>query len=106
MTRDVSEDRYDFQAANIAATLQLVRMMLFAVEGATIEMKYQIAEELLEGFSKVPIAYLKAISSPLLHHLAGIGTILGSVFEEALPEVSFFQVPCRFISDGRSAYET
>lgn len=92
VTKDVSEDRYNFQAANIAATVQLVRMVLFAAEGATIEEKCQIAGELLDGFKKVPIAYLKALSSPLLHHLAGIGSILGSVFEEPLPETSFLQV--------------
>jgi len=72
VTKDVSEDRYNFQAANIAATVQLVRMVLFAAEGATIEEKCQIAGELLDGFKKVPIAYLKALSSPLLHHLAGV----------------------------------
>ena len=92
VAKDASEDRYNLQAANIVATLQLVRMVLFAAEGATIEKKCQIAGELLEGFAKVPIAYLKAVSSPLLHQLAGIGSILGSVLEGPLPEISFLQV--------------
>ena len=83
-------------------------MVLFTTEGATIEQRCHIASELLDGFRKVPVAYLRAISSPLvrakqhvrnvgliirqLHHLAGIGSILGSVFEEPLSESSYFRV--------------
>ena len=41
-------------------------MVLFTAEGATIEEKCQIASELLEGFAKVPVVYLRGISSPLV----------------------------------------
>lgn len=66
--------------------------MLFAAEGDTIEMKCRIAGQLLERFVKVPVAYLKAISSPLLHSLAGIRSSLGSVFEEPLPKTSYLEI--------------
>lgn len=105
---DAKEDRYNFQVANIAATLQvssmartircsfltgkLARMVLFTAQDATVEQKCATAQELLHGFSKVPIFYLRAISSPLLHHLAGIGAILGSVMECSLSETSYLQV--------------
>lgn len=92
LIKDVSEDRYNFQAANIAATPQLLRMVPFAAEGANLVQKCQIAGELLEGLAKVLIAYLKAISSPLLHHLTGIGSILRSIFEDPLSGKSYFQV--------------
>jgi hypothetical protein len=86
------EDKFSFQAANITATLQLVRMVLFTAEDATVDQKCAITRDLLDGFAKVPIFFLRAISSPLLHHLAGIGTILSSVMEGPLCESSYLQV--------------
>jgi hypothetical protein len=86
------EDKYSFQAANITATLQLVRMIFFTSEDATVDQKCAVARDLLESFAKVPIFFLRAISSPLLHHLAGIGSILGSVMEGPLSESSYLQV--------------
>jgi hypothetical protein len=86
------EDKYSFQAANITATLQLVRMILFTSEDATVDQKCAIARDLLDSFAKVPVFFLRAISSPLLHHLAGIGSILGSVMEGPLSESSYLQV--------------
>lgn len=94
-TRNVlseAEDRFSFQAANIAATLQLVRMVLFTAEDATVDQKCAIARDLLDRFAEVPVLFLRAISSPLLHHLAGIGSILGSVIEGPLSESSYLQV--------------
>ncbi|PMD44836.1 hypothetical protein L207DRAFT_541235 [Hyaloscypha variabilis F] len=89
---EMTADRYSFQAANIAATLQLARMVLFTAEDATVEQKCAIARELLDDFAKVPIFFLKAISSPLLHHLAGIGSILGSVIEGQLSLSEYLRV--------------
>jgi hypothetical protein len=86
------DHRLNFQTANIAATIQLVRMMLFAAEDATVEQRCRVASELLQAFSDVPVVYLRAISSPLLHHLAGIGSILGSIFENGLPESAYQQI--------------
>ncbi|TVY23021.1 Xylanolytic transcriptional activator [Lachnellula hyalina] len=86
------DEIYSFQAANITATLQLVRMILFTSEDATVEQKCKIARDLLDGFSKIPIVFLRAISSPLLHHLAGIGSILGSVMESPLSESSYLEL--------------
>ncbi|KAF2092973.1 hypothetical protein NA57DRAFT_69364 [Rhizodiscina lignyota] len=88
----VSEHRLNFQTANIAATIQLVRIMLFASEDATVEQRCTVANELLSAFADIPSIYLRAISSPLLHHLAGIGQILGSVFEKGLPESAYQRI--------------
>ncbi|KAI1611240.1 hypothetical protein EDD37DRAFT_443571 [Exophiala viscosa] len=92
VTCDPSSDRYGFQAANITATVQLLRMMLFASGGGTIEERCKIASEVVDAFTRIPVAYLRAISSPLLHHLAGIGAILGSVLEEPLGDIAYQQV--------------
>ena len=89
---DLTHDRYGFQAANITATVQLLRMVLFSAGGATIEERCQIASEVVDAFMRIPVGYLRAISSPLLNHLAGIGAILGSVFEEPLSESGYQQV--------------
>ncbi|KAF2657560.1 hypothetical protein K491DRAFT_691021 [Lophiostoma macrostomum CBS 122681] len=92
------EHRLNFQTANIAATIQLVRMVLFAAEDATVEQKCCTASELLRAFSDVPAIYLRAISSPLLHHLESIGLVLGSVFEKPLHESSYRQVRSVLVS--------
>lgn len=92
ITCDMTLDRYGFQAANITATVQLLRMVLFSSGGGSLEERCRIASEVVEAFVRIPVAYLQAISSPLLHHLAGIGAILGSVFEEPLTESGYQQV--------------
>lgn len=90
--KGVLQDKFSFQAANIIATLQLVRMVLFTSEDATVEQKCAIARDLLESFNKIPVEFLRAISSPLLHHLAGIGAILGSAIQGPISESSYIQV--------------
>lgn len=67
-------------------------MVLFTAEDATIEQKCAIVQEFLAEFANIPIFFLKAISSPLLHHVAGIGAILGSVIEGQLSLTEYFQV--------------
>lgn len=91
-TGDATRDRYGFQAANITATVQLLRMVLLASEENTIEQRCQVVSEVVHAFMRVPVAYLKAISSPLLHHLASIGAVLGGVLEERLTEYQYRQV--------------
>lgn len=92
LTGRLEKDLFGFQAANIAASLQLVRMVLFTTENSTVDQKCQIASEVINGFASVPVAYLRAISSPLFHHLAGIGSIMGSAFESGLTESSYRRV--------------
>ncbi|KAJ5168624.1 uncharacterized protein N7482_004218 [Penicillium canariense] len=88
-TGDMSKDLFGFQSANIQATLQLLRMVLLSAEETGVDRKCDVAGDLLSVFSKVPVEYLKAISSPLLHHLGGIGYILGSVMEGSLSDASY-----------------
>jgi len=59
------EDKFSFQAANITATLQLVRMILFTTEAATVEQKYSVARDVLNGFARVPVVFLRTVSSAL-----------------------------------------
>ncbi|GAB1200347.1 hypothetical protein APSETT444_009717 [Aspergillus pseudonomiae] len=92
VTGDPENDIVGFQSANIQATLQLLNMVLSSNEDQGIEEKCEVAGNVLNVFTKVPIEYLKAISSPLLYHLGGIGFILGSVMEGSLSEVSYQRI--------------
>lgn len=90
ITFDLDQDLYGFQAANIAATLQLVRMVYFTNDNATtLEDRCVVAGQVINGFANVPPAYLRAISSPLQHHLAEIGSMLGAAFRHSMTESSY-----------------
>ncbi|KAI1264360.1 hypothetical protein F5Y18DRAFT_436748 [Xylariaceae sp. FL1019] len=92
MTYDSRKDLFGFQAANITASLQLLRIVLFTADGASIQDRCRVASDVITAFMNIPVGYLLAISTPLLHHLGGIGQILGAVLEEPLDEDEYSQV--------------
>lgn len=79
-------DRFGFQAADIIATIQLLRMILLSATGASIREKCQIANEVVNAFIAIPTEYHHAISVPLLFHLGVIGQILATTLEQQLSE--------------------
>jgi hypothetical protein len=96
-TGDHVRDIFGFQAANIQATMLLLRMLLFCTDDdghspSNVQLKCNIAAELLAIFQSVPTAYLCGISTPLIYHLAGIGMILASVMEGPLSEAGYQKV--------------
>lgn len=92
MTYDVKKDRVSFQAANISGSVQLLRIMLCVAGDASIQDRCSVASDAVDALASIPTPYSMAISIPLLHHLAGIGVILGSVFEEQLSEADYSQI--------------
>lgn len=93
MTGDPTQDTYAFQAANIQATLQLLRMMLFSTEdNPSVERKCDVADEVLTVFKTIPPNYLKAISTPMIYQLGSLGGVLGSVFEQPLHQGDYERV--------------
>lgn len=93
VTGDRSQDLIRFQAANVQATLQLVRIVLF--ESSTwqdVDRKCEVAEQVLTTFTNIPAHYLRAISTPLVYHLGGIGKILASVVQDVLTEDKYQRV--------------
>jgi hypothetical protein len=66
VTGDPTYDIVSFQSANIQATLQLLRMVLSFNEEQNVDEKCDVAGQVLSVFSRVPVEYLKAISSPLV----------------------------------------
>jgi hypothetical protein len=96
-TGKLERDIFGFQAANIQATLLLLRMVFLCTDddptnSSDVQLKCDVAAELVAVFENIPTAYLCGISTPLIYHLAGIGTILGSVMEGPLSETSYRQV--------------
>lgn len=86
-------DIYGFQAANIQATLALLRIALLSLEyDVDMEKKCSVVSEVLDIFHQVPKAYQRAISTPLIYHMGGIGNILGSVMEAPLSESAYQRV--------------
>ncbi|CAK3799631.1 unnamed protein product [Lecanosticta acicola] len=93
-TGDKSQDLYGFQAANIQATLLLVRITLFDANSheRSLHQKCDVAREVLHAFEQIDPTYLRALSTPLVHHIGGIGKILGSVMQGTLTEDSYQRV--------------
>ena len=84
-----AKDIYGFQSANIQATMALLRMVSLSLEdGIDLETKCSVVSDVLATFHQVPKPYLRAISTPLVYHIGGIGIILGSVMEGSLSESS------------------
>jgi len=67
-------------------------MTLITSAGANPEERFQVLNDLIQSFNKVPLVYLRAMSVPILHHLAGIGSVLEFVFEKPLSEDTFLNV--------------
>lgn len=92
-TGDRNQDLIRFQAANVQATLQLVRIVLFESSNwQDVDRKCEVAEQVLSTFSSIPAHYLRAISTPLIYHLGGIGKILASVVQDVLTEEKYQRV--------------
>jgi hypothetical protein len=89
----MEEDIYGFQAANIQATLALLRIALLSLEyDVDLDKKCSVVSEVLDIFHQVPKAYQRAISTPLIYHMGGIGNILGSVMEAPLSDSAYQRV--------------
>ncbi|KAK1844165.1 C6 transcription factor [Colletotrichum chrysophilum] len=93
------KDIYGFQAANIQATLALLRMALLSLEGDIgLDKKCSVVNEVLTAFHQVPKTFQRAISTPLVYHIGSIGNILGSVMEGPLSESSYQRVRSLLLS--------
>lgn len=99
VTGNKNHDFVGFQAANIQATLQLVRMTLFSTSlSHDVNQKCNVAQQVLSTFHAIAPQYLRAISTPLVYHLGGIGRILASVMEGLLCEESYQHVRSLLVS--------
>ncbi|OAA61820.1 Zn(2)-C6 fungal-type DNA-binding domain protein [Niveomyces insectorum RCEF 264] len=89
-TGEPTHDIYGFQAANIQATMALLEMVHLSLEPEVgLEQKCSVVHNVLQTFHQVPKPYMRAISTPLIYHIGGIGVILGTVMEGPLSESSY-----------------
>ncbi|BGO89591.1 hypothetical protein NBRC10512_005097 [Rhodotorula toruloides] len=94
-SKDARQDRFGYQSANILVTLQTIKMVVVCrdlTDARQRDHAVQIAEALLRDVGAVPLAYLQAISSPLIHHLVGIYKLLFPVTEHALTPDLFIRI--------------
>ena len=98
-TGDKAKDLFGFQAANIQATIQLVRMTLFSINAnRDVRQKCDVAEQVLSAFHSICPAFLRAISTPLVYHLGAIGRVLASAAEGVLTEDTYQRIRGLLIS--------
>ena len=73
-TEDTAGNLYGFQAANIQAILQLIRMTPLLIDQEhNIDQRCDIADELLSTISSICPRFLTVIGYQLAHHLSGFG---------------------------------
>ncbi|KAM0274366.1 hypothetical protein ACHAQH_007903 [Verticillium albo-atrum] len=89
---DVESNLCGFQVANIACTIQLVRMTSFSCQDVTFGDACRTATELIEEMSLTPVDYLRAIGSPMLQELAGVGHMLTSFIGRQLHPNEYHQL--------------
>ncbi|ROT42010.1 hypothetical protein SODALDRAFT_5197 [Sodiomyces alkalinus F11] len=77
-SHDIESNLCGFQVANIACTIQLLRMTSFSCQDVKFRDACRAATELIEDMSQTPVDYLRAIGSPMLQELAGVGHMLTS----------------------------
>lgn len=99
VTGNANEDLFGFQAANIQATLQLVRMTLISVDSNhDVYQRCDVAKDLLSTLQSICPRYLAMISTPLVYQLGGIGHILASAMEGSLIEDTYDRVRSLMVS--------
>ncbi|KAG9959409.1 hypothetical protein KCU61_g7450, partial [Aureobasidium melanogenum] len=75
---DSGRNRCGFQASNILCTIHLGRM-LSALGDGDFSMACRTAEDMMATISSIPLEYVRAIGSPLLQQLAGVGHMLATL---------------------------
>ncbi|KAF6830000.1 hypothetical protein CPLU01_07615 [Colletotrichum plurivorum] len=76
---DNGRNRCGFQASNILCTIHLARM-ISSVSGRTdLDSACRTARDMMESMESIPLEYIRAVGSPLIQQLAGVGHMLVSV---------------------------
>lgn len=99
MTGDPNKDVYGYQAANIQAILQLLRMILLALSNdVATDRKCDVVGEVLRVFHSIPMDYLRAISTPLIYHLGTIAQILAGLMHQPLTDDAYRRLRALLLS--------
>ncbi|KAH8887972.1 hypothetical protein GQ53DRAFT_692133 [Thozetella sp. PMI_491] len=76
---DSGRNRCGFQAANILCTIHLAQMISSISGENSLQAACQTARDMMASMNTIPLEYLRAIGSPLIQQLSGVGHILASV---------------------------
>ncbi|KAF9877398.1 hypothetical protein CkaCkLH20_05098 [Colletotrichum karsti] len=76
---DNGRNRCGFQASNILCTIHLARMISSVSSDDSLHSAFQTARNMMDNMVTIPIEYVRAVGSPLVQQLAGVGHMLVSV---------------------------
>lgn len=76
---DSGRNRCGFQASNILCTIHLARMISSISGENSLRSACETAEDMIANLNAIPLEYVRAIGSPLVQQLAGVGHILVGV---------------------------
>ncbi|KAF6802346.1 C6 transcription factor [Colletotrichum sojae] len=76
---DNGRNRCGFQASNILCTIHLARMISSVSGRADLDSACRTARDMMESMESIPLEYIRAVGSPLIQQLAGVGHMLVSV---------------------------
>ncbi|KAI1778579.1 hypothetical protein F4818DRAFT_304818 [Hypoxylon cercidicola] len=84
---DSGRNRCGFQASNILCTIHLARMISSISGGNSIHSACETANDMISNLNAIPLEYVRAIGSPLVQQLAGVGHILVAVATRHRPSL-------------------
>ncbi|KAI1370673.1 hypothetical protein F4677DRAFT_457709 [Hypoxylon crocopeplum] len=73
---DSGRNRCGFQASNILCTIHLARMISSLSGDSSLHSACKTADDMISNLNSIPLEYVRAIGSPLVQQLAGVGHIL------------------------------
>ncbi|KAI0179504.1 hypothetical protein GGR52DRAFT_309512 [Hypoxylon sp. FL1284] len=73
---DSGRNRCGFQASNILCTIHLARMISSISGENSLHSACETANDMISNLKAIPLEYVRAIGSPLIQQLAGVGHIL------------------------------
>ncbi|KAF4556721.1 Hypothetical protein D9617_1g086000 [Elsinoe fawcettii] len=89
LQNDARTDRCGYQTANIVCTMQLVEMLAFTSNDATLLQACQTAHNLINQITKIHPRFLRAMSLGMLQELSGFGQILSSFIGKDLSKSEY-----------------
>lgn len=76
VTGNPDRDCYSFQAVHLITSFEFLKIKLFCAQNAPIDQRCAIAVKFLHDLDRIPLDYSRAISTPLLYLVAGLGASL------------------------------
>ncbi|KAL3455029.1 hypothetical protein BJX64DRAFT_295447 [Aspergillus heterothallicus] len=89
---NIASVRCGFQAANIACTYHLLRMVSLLATNGSLDDGCNTVLHLIDAISKIPAEYMRATSTAMLQELSGFGHILSRFISHDLSKIEYKQL--------------